>query len=464
MSTKNTKSNVVILGAGATGLSAGLRFANRGYEVLILEKAEHAGGLAKTITRGDYRLDIGPHHLFSQNEAILKEIIDLFEKDELTVFNRDARLYFHDRYLDYPLTAKNVLFHMGFKNAFLSSTSYIWTVVKRLFVKQKNEETFTTWIQNNFGSYLYKIFFKPYTEQFWGIPCEELSIDCIPLASKLSFMKTLKLLFLKRFNRESLSVAERDTTLTLYYPKKGVGEIVKKMQAAFLAKGGKIEMGCSLSNLSCNENNTFTAHYQTNTGDKFDTTATHVISTIPIPNLVQVMTPTVPDEIIESANKLEYLSTIVLYIVIADRDIFDCAYLYLIDRPYNRVSNVNRFHSDLCPKGENMLALEITCHFNDDIWKSSDDELFELCIPHLKADSFIDESEVKQYFSIRVKSAYPFYKLGYREHLEKIRGYFELMPNLVIAGRTGAFKYMDIDQCMEDTAKLADRFDKDGTF
>ena len=87
-----------------------------------------------------------------------------------------------------------------------------------------------------------------------------------------------------------------------------------------------------------------------------------------------------------------------------------------------------------------------------------------MCIPHLKADSFIDESEVKQYFSIRVKSAYPFYKLGYREHLEKIRGYFELMPNLVIAGRTGAFKYMDIDQCMEDTAKLADRFDKDGTF
>ncbi|MFT4579040.1 MAG: protoporphyrinogen oxidase [Nitrospinales bacterium] len=464
MTNKNTKSRVIILGAGATGLSAGLRFVNRGYEVFILEKADHAGGLAKTITRGDYRLDIGPHHLFSQNEAILKEIIDLFEKDELTVFNRDARLYFHDRYLDYPLTAKNVLFHMGFKHALLSSTSYIWTIIRQLFIKQGNDETFTTWIKNNFGSYLYRIFFKPYTEQFWGIPCEELSIDCIPLASKLSFMKTLKLLFLKRFNSESLSVAERDTTLTLYYPKKGVGEIVKKMQAAFLAKGGKIEMGCSLSNLSCNENNTFTAHYQSNIGEKVETTATHVISTIPIPSLVQVMTPAVPAEIIESANKLEYLSTIVLYIVITDRDIFDCAYLYLINRPYNRVSNVNRFHSDLCPKGENMLALEITCHFNDSVWNSSDDELFELCIPHLKADDFIDESEVKQYFSIRVKSAYPFYRLGYREHLGKIREYFERMPNLVIAGRTGAFKYMDIDQCMEDTAKLADRFDKDGTF
>jgi protoporphyrinogen oxidase len=456
------KKQVIILGAGATGLSAGLRFIDRGHDVVILEKAEHPGGLAKTITRGEYRLDIGPHHLFSQNEEILKEIIDLFEKDELAVFNRDARLYFHDRYLDYPLTAKNVLFHMGFKNAFLCSASYIWTVVRRLFIKQEKEETFTTWIKNNFGNYLYKIFFKPYTEQFWGIPCEELSIDCIPLASKMSFMKTLKLLFIKPFNKESLAVGERDTTLILYYPIKGVGEIVKKMRDSFLAKGGKMELSCKVSNIASINDGSFTVHYQTKTEENMEVSATHIISTIPIPNLVQILTPAAPAVINESAEKLEYLSTIVLYIVIPDRDVFDCAYLYLVDRPFNRISNVNRFHPDLCPKDENMLALEITCHFNDKTWNSSDEELFGLCLPDLIADDFISESEVKKYFSIRVKSAYPFYKLGYREHLDIIREHFEGMPNLVIAGRTGAFKYMDIDQCMEDTAELANRFDKSG--
>ena len=462
MGTK-AKKQVTILGAGATGLSAGLRFIDRGHDVIILEKAEHPGGLAKTITRGEYRLDIGPHHLFSQNEEILKEIISLFKEEELAIFNRDARLYFHDRYLDYPLTAKNVLFHMGFKNAFLCSTSYIWTVVKRLFIKQENDETFTTWIQNNFGNYLYKIFFKPYTEQFWGIPCEELSIDCIPLASKMSFMKTLKLLFVKKFNKESLSVGERDTTLTLYYPKKGVGEIVKKMYDSFLAKGGRIELSCNVSNIARVDDGSFMVYYQTGTEENIEASATHIISTIPIPNLVQIITPAAPAIIIENAKKLEYLSTIVLYIVIPDRDIFDCAYLYLVDRPYNRISNVNRFHPDLCPKDENMLALEITCHFNANTWNSSDEELFQLCISDLEADKFITESEVKQYFSIRVKSAYPFYKLGYRQNLGKIREYFEQMPNLVIAGRTGAFKYMDIDQCMEDTAIMANRFDQDGT-
>ena len=92
MTQENTKSRIVILGAGATGLSAGVRLISKGHEVCILEKADHPGGLAKTIKRGDYLLDIGPHHLFSQNEAILKEIIDLFKKKpkDVIIETRDA--------------------------------------------------------------------------------------------------------------------------------------------------------------------------------------------------------------------------------------------------------------------------------------------------------------------------------------------------------------------------------------
>ena len=90
MAEGKTKKRVIILGAGVTGLSAGIRFLESGYDVCILEKTDHPGGLARTVVRGNYRLDIGPHHLFSQNEAILKEIIALFEEDELVSFSRDA--------------------------------------------------------------------------------------------------------------------------------------------------------------------------------------------------------------------------------------------------------------------------------------------------------------------------------------------------------------------------------------
>ena len=152
------KKLIVILGAGVTGLSAGIRYLDNGCDVTILEKADHAGGLARTVVRGDYRLDIGPHHLFSQNEAILQEMIDLFEKDELISFSRDAKIYFHDRFLDYPLTAKNVIFNMGLKHALFTSISVVWTSLLKLFTKKRREANFKEWATTNFGSYLYGIF------------------------------------------------------------------------------------------------------------------------------------------------------------------------------------------------------------------------------------------------------------------------------------------------------------------
>jgi len=156
----------------------------------------------------------------------------------------------------------------------------------------------------------------------------------------------------------------------------------------------------------------------------------------------------------KSADSLKYLSTVILYIVIHDRDILDCGFLYMPDRPYNRISNSNRFHPNLCPEGENMLACEITCSFNDEIWKSSDEELFEKCIAHLQSDKLIKREEVKQYFTVRVKNAYPFYRIGYKEDLNAVFEYFKDMPNFYLAGRVGAFKYMAIDECMEDAANL----------
>jgi len=45
--------------------------------------------------------------------------------------------------------------------------------------------------------------------------------------------------------------------------------------------------------------------------------------------------------------------------------------------------------------------------------------------------------------------------MGYKENLSEIFEHFERIPNFALAGRVGAFKYMAIDECMEDSAALA---------
>lgn len=447
---------VIILGAGVTGLSAGIRFLEAGCDVCLIEKAKQVGGLAKTIVRENYLLDLGPHHLYSKNEATLNEMLDLFEEDELVPLSLHAKILFYDRFLDYPLTARSVLSQMGLKHAFLGSLSYVLMGIRNLSGLRFKEDNFKGWARNNFGDYMYKIFFKPYTEQFWGVPCEELSTDCVPQVTKTSFMKTLKRVLFDKFANESLSVEEVDVGYEKsvnYYPAKGFGAVAEKLKSSFLSKGGTLRLDCDISELIKNKNNTYTIHYSN--GDKsLEDEASYVVSSIPISSLFQTLKPSPSALVQKSADSLKYLSTVILYIVIHDRDILDCGFLYMPDRPYNRISNSNRFHPNLCPEGENMLACEITCSFNDETWKSTDEELFEKCIFHLDSDKLIHREEVKQFFSIRVKNAYPFYRVGYKDDLDAVFEYFNDMPNFFLAGRVGAFKYMAIDECMEDAASL----------
>jgi len=82
---------------------------------------------------------------------------------------------------------------------------------------QDEEETVEDWAIASFGEHLYRTFFKPYTEQFWKIPCSELSSRTIPTHTRMSFINTLRLLLLKPIGKTDSSLIEREI-LPTYYP------------------------------------------------------------------------------------------------------------------------------------------------------------------------------------------------------------------------------------------------------
>jgi phytoene dehydrogenase-like protein len=57
---------VIIIGAGIGGLSAGIRLAQLGYSVTILEARGKAGGLASAFDVGDITFDSGPYILLDK--------------------------------------------------------------------------------------------------------------------------------------------------------------------------------------------------------------------------------------------------------------------------------------------------------------------------------------------------------------------------------------------------------------
>ena len=80
-----TKTEIVIIGSGLGGLSCGAILAKYGYQVIICESHNIAGGAAHSFTRNGFTFDSGPSLYsglsYSPSSNPLRQILDILEED-----------------------------------------------------------------------------------------------------------------------------------------------------------------------------------------------------------------------------------------------------------------------------------------------------------------------------------------------------------------------------------------------
>ena len=441
---------VIIIGGGISGLTAAWRLSEHGYKTYIIEQDKQIGGLAKSIKVDDYILDIGPHSFFTEDKEVYDKIVGLFkgEEKEMPFLQRTVKMYFRGKYVDYPLSVKSVLFQMGIASSILSTLSFVKSYINSLFKKkkiEKEESTIEKWAIENFGKYLFLNFFKPYTEQFWKINTNELSHRVIPSSKKMDFANTLKHLLIKKYleisRREpgKLSLIERES-LPTYYPEKGFGEIANRIGKIVLNNSGEIFTNCEAKKIYFNEK---LIKVETNKKDFF---GDFLISTIPLNSLVNKLNPTPPVSVIKSSQKLEYLCLILVYIITKKKNVINCQYCYFINKPYNRITEMNYFSEKTSPKDENILTVEISCHHNDKMWNLNKQEIFDLCMKSIKKDKFLNDNDVINFKVVKVPDVYPIYRKDYDKNLTEVNVFVKKQKNFFSIGRQGQFYYGDIDQ------------------
>lgn len=64
--------DVIIIGAGLGGLTAGAKLAREGKKVLVIEQHSQPGGCATTFTRGNYTLEVGLHEMNGPSPSDMK--------------------------------------------------------------------------------------------------------------------------------------------------------------------------------------------------------------------------------------------------------------------------------------------------------------------------------------------------------------------------------------------------------
>ena len=139
-------------------------------------------------------------------------------------------------------------------------------------------------------------------------------------------------------------------------------------------------------------------------------------------------------------------------------NIFDVPLVYFQNPklPFNRIYDVRVFSPDCVPKDKNALYVEFTCAKGDDIWKMSDQQLFDIVMRELESKGLLRRDQVEGFFSKQVSHAYPCFKIGFQDNLQSIFGFLSELPNTITLGRQGLFCYANVDEVLHMSFRIVD--------
>jgi protoporphyrinogen oxidase len=437
---------VVVLGGGPAGLTAGYLLAKQGKAVIVLESTDMVGGIARTEVRDGYRFDLGGHRFFTK----VKEVDDLWHeimKEEFLKRPRQSRIYWNDKFLEYPLDGMDVIKKLGPIELIRCGLSYLWAAIK----PKGREESFEQWVSNRFGKRLYNHFFKTYTEKLWGVSADDIRAEWAAQRIKgLSFFSAAKAAFFGNKGDKIKSLISE-----FNYPRYGPGQMWEEMNREILAHGGEVRLNAPVTRLTMRDGRVAEVIAGGET-----LTPSHVISSLPLRTTVGIAEPEAPAEVRDAARGLRYREFLTVLLVIDSPDLFPDNWIY-IHQPGVRVLRIQNFKSwspAMVPEGstDSSIGMEYFCFEGDDLWTMDDDDLVKMAAKEIETLHLGQADKVKFGFVARVHKAYPIYDVEYAERVATIRRWLETIGNLTQVGRNGLHRYNNSDHSMLTAMRAVD--------
>ena len=437
------KYKIAILGAGSAGLAAALYLLKKDkYDVFIFEEQNKIGGLGAGLEINGNIYEYGPHLFHTVDKNIFGDIKEL-AGDIIFPVERSVLIKFQDAYFTFPLTMKNVISKLPFTVICKAFFSFIFYFIKGNLFRPKVESSETILIRN-YGKVLYEIFFKSYIIRVWGIPpsgfSSKFAKERIPLLATINwifkFISALNMVTRKKVSTDSY--VER-VEGNLYNTKKGFLGIIKRMKDEIEKRGGHIYTGRKVVSLHCRKDKIVSILTDSNP-EPFECDG--VISTLPVNNMVKMIEPKLPEEIIKSAKRLKFRALVFVGLLVNKEKILPASFMYFREHAFNRITDMAYFGFEIKPKGHTLIVAEISCATEDRFW--TDDEFSkDAVINDLIRENLLSRDSIKEAHVYKSEYAYPIYELGFEERLQKLFEALNSISNLTLAGRQGRFQYVN---------------------
>lgn len=265
---------ILILGGGLSGLQLGRRLQERGIDFIILESKDAVGGLCRTMERGDYSWDLGPHGFYSKRPEAMDDYRDL--PLDFRSLERNVRVCHHGsdgriHEVNYPF--ENGIAELPLAHKLECVAGYCWASWTH---KGRGFRDLRHWIVAGLGRGIARHFMLPYNEKIWDCALERISMDLVK--QKIEPERPWAVM---RHAFVAGSVGRVYQSRFIYPVKGGAGAIADAVAGPIRSR---IRTGAPVRTMRPSSQG-----WRVGCGDGTSHEASSVVSTIPLPELLDAM-------------------------------------------------------------------------------------------------------------------------------------------------------------------------------
>lgn len=414
--------NTIIIGAGFAGLSAAHRLKNN---YIILEKAERAGGFARTEIVKGFTIDYTGHLLHFRNEKA-KDFILKNTKTKLNILKRNSFIYSCNVWTNYPYQTNmcglpyNIIEEnlIGFLNA----------------KKQKiSKDNFKKWVLTTFGYGIAKNFMLPYNKKLWKFPLEKLTINWLGRFVPVPSIDEI-------FRGITPSRVDTGYNLVFYYPEKGgIEAVIKNIYSPIK---DNVFLKSEVKFIDLKKKILFFNDKKIN--------YKYLISTMELPQLIKI---TGDKKLMQLASRLKAVSVYSLNVGFKNNNKNEKQWVYFPEKKYAfyRIGFFNNFSKYNSPDGYSSVFIEVS--YKNKIPYSSNYKIIKDLIEIGIIKSIKD---IKLIYPMILKNAYVIFDKEREKVLPEIKNILE-KNDVFLAGRWGKWEYSSMEDAILDGFDVADK-------
>jgi protoporphyrinogen oxidase len=441
---ERARPDVLILGAGATGLGAGLgvALAGSGQKVVIIERNSRPGGLAGSFTWKNHSIDFGPHRL-SPNLRTIRALAEELLGPDLLVQKSQHGVQFKGRLYQFPPRVRDFLHPapIWYSAAFAASFA---AAKLNWIVRRFDADTFESTIVRKFGRRFYRTIAAPMAEKVWIDPSQ---ID--PMFANQRFAQVRPAAVIKKliFPRQELNPA------SFYYPRRGYQQLWDAIAELVVREGNEIWCDARPTSIQVEGSRVVSITLKTREGETtVDTRNVTVLSTIPLTPLLAMIKGADFSAAREIIGRVKYRSMLLAMFEFDQSDTLPFRTLIFPESNlrFNRLFEQNKYSRETVAAGRSVVVADVTVPHGDPANSAPSEEILAEIEADLRKLNYVPVDRIVDRNLMRVEYAYAVPDIESRRATARVLHDLKRISNLHFLGRFSVGEYDNADYAIDN--------------